>query len=86
MTEELTATLLVGAYTSRCSQCKQGAAISDTHHSQIISPGRTDPNARPCGARFTEINSAQHGDPERLTATLRALRPDLPIGQLPGTE
>ncbi|MEU3078515.1 hypothetical protein [Streptomyces laurentii] len=75
--QEQTATLLVGAYRSRCSHCQKGALLSDTHHHRVA-PGypRAQRQEAGCGARFTATASTEIS----LThADLTDLRPDLPV-------
>ncbi|MGW1938972.1 hypothetical protein [Streptomyces goshikiensis] len=71
---QLTATLIVGQWQSRCGRCRQGTTAYDQRHSRVLSMSHLD-RGRPCGARYTAIRSVDMGtDSERLWI----MRPDLP--------
>lgn len=74
MTNEVTATLLIGACASRCGHCRQAVLPKSTHHIDVC--GLSPKPAGGCGARFTDMAA----DGIRLSDDqLRAVRPDLPI-------
>lgn len=74
MTTTITATLLIGSGSSRCSNCRRSTLPDATHHTDI--PGPTPRPGAGCGALFTDMR----GDYDIVTdSQLRRLRPDLPI-------
>ncbi|MEV6081123.1 hypothetical protein AB0L80_39435 [Streptomyces sp. NPDC052069] len=79
------ATLIVDAYTTKCSRCGKGTSLTATHHDRVLSGWTTpDPDARGCGAAFVAISTQ---DLSVTEADLAELRPDLPAyraGKLPG--
>lgn len=65
-------TLVIGATTSHCGNCRQPTLPDDTHHN-LVPGGRTSPG---CGARFAATTTT---DPQITADDLRHIRPDLPI-------
>ncbi|MFH8257565.1 hypothetical protein [Streptomyces roseolus] len=74
VTGELTATLLVGDFESRCGNCRKPTLVGVDRHTDIS--GWVEEPGGGCGARFTDIASTSSGV---TTAHLRRLRPDLPL-------
>ncbi|MEU5242482.1 hypothetical protein ACH4UR_37640 [Streptomyces lydicus] len=74
-TDELTATLLVGDFESRCGNCNKPTLLHGVHRHTDISGWQPQPGAG-CGARFVSIASLSRAVP---AARLRELRPDLPV-------
>jgi hypothetical protein len=72
---EVTATLLVGDFQSRCGNCNKPTLLHGVHRHTDISGWRPQPGGG-CGARFVDIATLSRAVPaERL----RELRPDLPV-------
>ena len=60
MTEELTAVIEIGGWSSHCSNCHREATYSETNHFTLLGYGPD--NGRPgCGARFVAMESP-YGD------------------------
>ncbi|MFE8940993.1 hypothetical protein ACFYNX_26350 [Streptomyces sp. NPDC007872] len=72
---ELTTTLLVGDFESRCGNCDKPTLVHEVDRHTDVSGWEEEPGAG-CGARFTTIASASRNV---TAADLRQLRPDLPI-------
>lgn len=72
---ELTATLLVGLFTSRCGNCRQPTLVYGVTHHTDVSGYEPKPGGG-CGARFVDT-APDH--PFVSAARLREMRSDLPV-------
>ncbi|MFF8618821.1 hypothetical protein [Streptomyces sp. NPDC015350] len=72
---EVTATLYVGDFESRCGNCNEPTLLHGVHRHTDISGWQPTPGGG-CGARFVNIASRSRAVTD---ARLRELRPDLPL-------
>ena len=76
---ELTATLLIGAFSSICGNCRQPVSVRVVRHTDIS--GGTPRPGEGCGALF--VNTQPYHCAVTDSDLLR-LRPDLPVADRPG--
>ncbi|MGC5263892.1 hypothetical protein ACPXCO_23015 [Streptomyces cyaneofuscatus] len=72
---EVTATLFVDNFESRCGNCQKPTLLHGVHRHTDISGWQPEPGGG-CGARFVNIASRSRAVSD---ARLRELRPDLPV-------
>ncbi|MFJ5817329.1 hypothetical protein ACIQGT_26045 [Streptomyces sp. NPDC093108] len=78
---EATATLLIGDFTTVCSNCKKPTPLHGvTRHTDIT--GWNNKPGGGCGARFVNTDAL---DRPLSAARLKELRPDLPVRDIPDT-
>ncbi|MGW1155983.1 hypothetical protein ACWD45_32465 [Streptomyces rubiginosohelvolus] len=75
---EVTATLLIGDFTTVCSNCKKPTLLHGVTRHTDISGWNPVPGGG-CGARFVNTDALDALDRPISAARLKELRPDLPV-------